>query len=43
LLVPYGFAGDGKDLPAGATAKTYKKARTFADKLGEIDKLKEGP
>ncbi len=45
LTSPYGFAGDGMEFPAGATAKS------LAEKLGPLDeklepvqeKLKEGP
>ena len=42
---PYGFAGDGQDLPPGATAKTLQeKLGVMQNKLEPIqDKLKEGP
>ena len=42
---PYGFAGDGKDLPPGSTAKTLQeKLGVMQNKLEPIsDKLKEGP
>ena len=42
---PYGFAGDGKDLPPGATAQTLQeKLGVMQNKLEPIsDKLKEGP
>ena len=42
---PYGFAGDGKDLPPGATARTLQeKLGVMQNKLEPIsDKLKEGP
>ena len=40
---PYGFAGDGKDLPAGATAKTLLDSiGPLKDKLSEIDNVREG-
>ena len=40
---PYGFSGDGKDLPAGATAQTLQdKLGPLTDKLQDIDNLKEG-
>ena len=42
-VYPYGFAGDGKDLPAGATAKTLLDSiGPLKDKLGEIDNVREG-
>jgi hypothetical protein len=37
---PYGYAGDGKDLPAGATLESLLGA--LKEELGEIDGLKEG-
>ena len=38
---PYGFAGDGKDLPAGATAKTLLDSiGPLKDKLSEIDNVR---
>ena len=42
---PYGFAGDGQDLPPGATAKTLQeKLGVMQNKLEPIqDKLREGP
>ena len=45
LSSPYGFAGDGKDLPPGATAKTLtEKLGPLGQKLEPVeDKLKEGP
>ena len=45
LSSPYGFAGDGKKLPAGATAQSLQeKLGVLESKLEPIsDKLKEGP
>ena len=44
LSSPYGFAGDGKDLPPGATARTLEDMLgPLTDKLSGIDGLKEGP
>ena len=45
LTSPYGFRGDGRDLPAGATAKTLtEKLGPLEQKLDSVqDKLKEGP
>jgi len=42
---PYGFAGDGKDLEPGATARSLtEKLGVFENKLEPVqDKLKEGP
>ena len=42
---PYGFAGDGQDLPPGATAKSLQeKLGVMQNKLEPIqDKLREGP
>ena len=42
---PYGFAGDGKDLPPGATAQTLvEQLGPLAEKLESVEnKLKEGP
>lgn len=42
---PYGFAGDGEELPPGATAKTLmERLGSLRDKLMPIeDKLREGP
>ena len=44
-LSPYGFAGDGKDLPPGATSQTLQeKLGVLENNLEPIqDKLKEGP
>ena len=43
LSSPYGFAGDGKDLPPGATAKTLEEMLgPLTDKLSDIEGLKEG-
>ena len=40
---PYGFKGDGQDLPAGATQKTLMdKLGPLSDKLKDIEGLKEG-
>ena len=40
---PYGFKGDGQDLPAGATQKTLmEKLGPLEDKLKDIEGLKEG-
>ena len=40
---PYGFMGDGKELPRGATAQSLQdKLGPLADKLGEVENLKEG-
>ena len=45
LTSPYGYKGDGKDLPPGATAKTLaEKLGPLEEKLDPVqDKLKEGP
>ncbi|BCV03477.1 MAG: hypothetical protein CM15mV68_080 [uncultured marine virus] len=45
LTSPYGFKGDGNDLPPGATAKTLsEKLGPLEEKLEPVqDKLKEGP
>jgi hypothetical protein len=45
LTSPYGFKGDGQDLPPGATAKTLsEKLGVLENKLEPVqDKLKEGP
>ena len=45
LQNPYGFAGDGMQLPAGATEKTLMdKLGPLQEKLDPVsDKLKEGP
>ncbi len=43
LSSPYGFAGDGKDLPAGATEKSLQDMLgALTGKLEGIDGLKEG-
>ncbi len=43
LSSPYGFAGDGKDLPAGATEKSLQDMLgALKGKLEGIDGLKEG-
>ena len=40
---PYGFKGDGKDLPKGATAKSLEDMLgPLADNLSDIETLKEG-
>jgi len=40
---PYGFMGDGKELPRGATAQSLQdKLGPLADKLGEVENIKEG-
>ncbi len=40
---PYGFAGDGREIPAGATAKTLGDSLgPMADKFEGIDNLKAG-
>ena len=42
-ISPYGFKGDGKELPKGATAKTLgDMLGPLTDKLKEIDGLKSG-
>jgi len=45
LSSPYGFAGDGNDLPPGATAQTLQdKLGVLENKLEPVqDKLREGP
>jgi len=45
LSSPYGFAGDGRDLPPGATATTLlEQLGPLEQKLSSVeDKLKEGP
>ena len=43
LSSPYGFKGDGMDLPKGATEKTLaERLGPLQEKLSEIDGLKEG-
>jgi len=43
LSSPYGFAGDGKDLPAGATEKSLQEMLgPLTEKLDGIEGLKEG-
>ena len=40
---PYGYAGDGREIPAGATAKTLADSLgPMADKFEGIDNLKQG-
>ena len=41
---PYGFAGDGREIPKGATAKTLEELLNpeLAEKLDSIDGVKEG-
>ena len=40
---PYGYMGDGKELPKGATAQSLQdKLGPLSDKLGDIKNLKEG-
>ena len=45
LINPYGYRGDGRDLPPGATAKTLtEQLGPLQNKLDPVqDKLKEGP
>lgn len=44
LISPYGYPGDGNDLPKGATAKTLRESMgALADKLKDIAGVKEGP
>jgi len=45
LSSPYGFAGDGNDLPPGATSMSLtERLGAFEEKLQPVeDKLKEGP
>ena len=43
IVSPYGFKGDGRDIPAGATAKTLTESLgPLKDKFNNIDNLKEG-
>ena len=43
IVNPYGFAGDGKELPAGATAKTLAESLgPIKDKLQDINGVREG-
>ena len=43
LESPYGFKGDGKELPAGATEKSLKDSLgPLSEKLADVDNLKEG-
>ena len=43
LSSPYGFKGDGKDLPKGATAKTLADMLgPLEEKLSDIENLKDG-
>jgi len=40
---PYGYMGDGKELPKGATAQTLQdRLGPLSKKLGDIENLKEG-
>ena len=40
---PYGYSGDGRDIPAGATDKTLSESLgEYTDKLKDIDNLKIG-
>ena len=40
---PYGYNGDGKELPAGATAQSLQeRLGPLREKLGDIENLKEG-
>ena len=40
---PYGYMGDGKELPAGATEKSLKDSLgPLSEKLADVDNLKEG-
>ena len=41
---PYGFAGDSKDLPAGATARTLAESLgPLKDKFEDVEGVREGP
>jgi len=43
LSSPYGYAGDGKELPAGATGTSLQdKLGPLQEKLSDIDGIKEG-
>jgi len=43
IVNPYGFKGDGKEIPAGATEKTLADSLgEYEDKLKDIDNLKMG-
>ena len=43
LSSPYGFMGDGKELPKGATEKSLQEMLgPLEEKLGKIDSIKEG-
>ena len=43
LSSPYGFQGDGKELPAGATEKSLQEMLgPLEEKLGEVEGLEEG-
>ena len=43
LQSPYGFAGDGEELPPGATEKTLvDRLGPLKEKLGEVENLAEG-
>ena len=43
-ISPYGFTGDGKEIPKGSTAKTLEELLNpeLAEKLDSIDGIKEG-
>jgi hypothetical protein len=44
MVSPYGFRGDGNNLPPGATAMTLmEKLGPLRDKLQDVPNLKEGP
>ena len=43
MVSPYGFMGDGKELPKGATAQSLQDMLgPLEEKLGDIENLKEG-
>jgi len=43
VVSPYGFMGDGKELPKGATAQSLQDMLgPLEDKLSDVDNLKEG-
>ena len=43
MVSPYGYSGDGREIPAGATAKTLAESLgPMADKFEGIDNLKQG-
>ena len=45
IVSPYGYAGDGNDLPPGSTFESLTRSRLgkFQEKLAEVEGLKEGP